>query len=80
MRNVQRKDWATNNQTRRFIFEFLVLKLLWAIFWHVTGKSGRADKVIGMALLDTVDYVEANTTNPASTRETIKAEFGWNDW
>lgn len=77
MNKPVRADWATNQKTRRFIFEVIVLRILWAIWWQVRGEKRRADDVIGMALLDTVDYVEANGINERSTRETIKTSFGW---
>lgn len=77
MTKPARPDWATNQKTRRFIFEAIVLRILWAIWWQVSGNKARADHVIGMALLDTVDYVEANGINERSTRDTIKASFGW---
>ncbi len=72
-----RPDWKTNKETRRFIFEVIVLRILWAIWYQVSGQKVKADHVIGMALLDTVDYVEANKINERSTRDTIKASFGW---
>lgn len=72
-----RPDWATNQKTRRFIFEAIVLRILWAIWWKVNGNERKAEVTIGMALLDTVDYFEANKINERSTRETIKTSLGW---
>lgn len=71
-----RSEFKTNATVRRFIFEYLVLKLLVAIYWQVSGQRKRAEDMIGFDFVTIVDYVEANSINPESTRETIKRSFG----
>lgn len=62
---------------RRIIFEYLVLKMLWAICEKVVfNNDRRAEEMLSYTKLSIVDYIEANTTNPEITRDTIWREFG----
>lgn len=67
-----RADWKGNDK----IFHFIVLRILWAIWWQVRGRNGYAEHTIGNAFLDTVDYIEANTENPETTRRSIERSLG----
>lgn len=62
--NPIRPDWRDNDR----IFRLIVLRILWAIYWRVTHAPGKADKTIGTALLDSVDWIEANNDNPSATQ------------
>lgn len=70
-----RADWHLPKE-RRFIFEYLVLKMLWVIFLAVTGQVRRAQDIAAGTGVSIVYFVEANTTNPKSTPETIGKEMG----
>lgn len=70
-----RADWRLPKE-RRFIFEYLVLKMLWAIFLAVTDQKGKGQMVAASAATSIVYYIEANKTNPESTTETIGREMG----
>lgn len=72
MRKPVRADWKGQDK----IFHFIVLRMLWAIWWKLNGKDGYASHTIGNAFLDTVDYIEANTDNPESTRDSISYSLG----
>ena len=62
---------------RRFIFEYLVLKMLWAICEKVIfNNPNRAEEMLSYTKLGIVDYIEANKINPESTRDSVWEEFG----
>lgn len=70
-----RADWRLPKE-RKFIFEYLVLKMLWAIYLVVSGQKVKGENVAASAAVSILYFVEANGTNPEATQTTIAKEMG----
>lgn len=72
-----REDWK-EPKVRDRIFQLIVLRMLWALCLKVIcGRDEMARHTISFTEIDVIDFLEANSTNKNSTRETIKESLGW---